>query len=175
MATPAPTGGFSTSFSDMSGALTDIFGTSTSGSTSGNSTVSPTNQKFLDAITQILSSNVTDEQYSKASAIKDALFTIPGQIKDTLQQMFPTISSNQKNSGLYNDTTTQQMGNDLQARISTDALTTVLQNIKNYADIQTNSAVAASGAAKTSGTYSSQSQQSGSGGLLGQIGNLFGL
>ena len=118
--------------------------------------------------------------YTKDDAIKDSTGQIQDMITQMLQQNMPSISANQKTAGGYNDTTTQLMQNDLQARMDKSALSTVMQNIQNYATIQQNAGTTASNTAKTSSTNTSSSGNTGTssgalGTLLGTVGTIGGI
>lgn len=130
---------------------------------SGSTTVSAPNQKILDMLTQYFGNQASATGgYTKDDAIKDSTGQIQDMITQMLQQNMPSISANQKTAGGYNDTTTQLMQNDLQARMDKSALSTVMQNIQNYATIQQNAGAVAATEAKSSGIYTNQNTQNSS-------------
>lgn len=114
--------------------------------------VSPDVAATLQSLLGNSSADVASGQYSKANAIADSQGQIQQIIKDGLQKNMPSIGAAAHGAGVYNDTTTSLLTNDLQARIAAQAAAAVQQNIANYAKITNDATNAAANVGKAIGT-----------------------
>ena len=76
----------------------------------------------------------TSTQFSKDAAITDAQGAVADTIKTALQQGAPAIETNTKQSGGYNSTSAQLLGDDLTARAAAAGQKTLLDTITSYAN-----------------------------------------
>lgn len=119
------------------------------GSGKTTSTQSVNTQNLDNGTIASLQQLVSGGQYSKASAQNDAQGAMQNAIRLLLQQGTPEIASAQHASGIYNDTTTQLLSNDLTSRVAGETANIQLANVKNYADIQNTAANTLKGATQT--------------------------
>lgn len=113
-------------------------------------------QTLDDGSIASLKNLVSGGQYSKEAAVNDAEGALQNAIRLLLQQGTPEITTAQKKSGIYNDTTTQLLSNDLTSRVAGEAANLQQQNVKNYADIQATAAQTLKGATNVGTETSTQ-------------------
>lgn len=108
-----------------------------------------------------LDSALTSNVYSKASAISDSKTASDNAMRTMLQQNLPGVTSQTKHAGGYDDTTSQLLTNDLEARTAAVGAQTTLNTVGQYAQAGAQVVQAATGAvAATSGQKTTTTGQS---------------
>ena len=107
---------------------------SSGSNTSTNTSSIPTD---ITAAIQALLGGIQGQNagYTKDAAISDSNNLINGLVMDALRQNMPGVLGGAKTAGLYNDTTTQLLTNDLAARIAESAAKAQQSTVQSYADI----------------------------------------
>lgn len=169
MATPVTKVAASPSESDPWGSLLQAFqalsptflgsGTTTNTETD-NSSVDPQMAAILQSILGQSNSDVASGDYSKQAAINDSTGQIQQIIQQGLTKNMPTISAGAHGAGLYNDTTTKLLSDNLQAQLAGQANDAIQKNIANYANIQNQATANTINAAKALGTTNTSTKTS---------------
>lgn len=112
----------------------------TTGSESGQSTVTRLDQEQLDLVQQLTSllvGNVREgsPQFSPQQARQDVQGSIENLYRTYSEEVLPQIFSAQAGAGAYNTATAQLMANDAFARTTAEAGALELQAITNYAQL----------------------------------------
>jgi hypothetical protein len=123
---------------------------------SGKNTTKGSTNNLGGAVTNNLTGIVTGKDYSKQSAQSDAQSAMQSAMQILLQSGMPEISNYRNNSGIYNDTTSQLLTNDLQARVAREGANVETQRIGQYGDIRANAANTLKGAQTSSVTSEKQ-------------------
>ncbi len=109
-----------------------------------------TNTSSLDEATKAsLQQTATGDQFSKDQAIADSQGAVDAVVRTILETNFPSLASAQRGSGVFNDTTTQLLLNDLTSRAAGQGAALQQQTVKNFADIQNNAANTLKGSSTT--------------------------
>lgn len=140
-------------------------GTTTTGGT--NVQTSATAPDIQAAIQQLLGQVQGNAgQFSKEAAIADSSGAINTQILDAIRANMPSVLGGQKQAGMYNDTTTSLLTNDLMARIAGEASKAQTGAIAQYGQLANQNNTIASNllnglaqANKTQATTQQQTQQ----------------
>lgn len=109
-----------------------------SGTVSGSGTskqFQTQNLLFDPAIKAALDAAITDEEYSKDAAMRDAAGLSDAVMKRLLETQMPSISTADRTTGGYSNTTTEMLRNDLTARTGAAGQQVVLDTIAKYAAI----------------------------------------
>ena len=111
-------------------------GTQTTGGTTTNTQQTGTAPDILAQIQQLLGQvQGTGQQFSREQAIADSSGAINTQILDAIRANMPSVLAGGKGAGLYGDTTTQLLQNDLMARIAGEAAKAQTNTIAQYGQL----------------------------------------
>lgn len=119
--------------------LPTLIGTGTTTGTQTQTQGTAINPQINDLLTQLFSGvTAGNSGYTKDAAIADSTNVINGMVKQAIDANMPSVLGGGRQAGVYNDTTTTLLNNDLQSRIAAQAANLVQQNINNYAQITGN-------------------------------------
>jgi hypothetical protein len=101
----------------------------------GTSTTTKSKNSLSDALFEALATNINNPAYTKDAAKADSQGAVDVTTKRLMEQYLPDIATKERGAGVYNDTTTQLLGNDLATRAAGAGALVQQEAIKNYGAI----------------------------------------